>query len=74
MIALEVGIFSTFTLMTIMHQYLSNTLFEHYETQMSVQQSFELLSSNIKDRTEADMEHFWLWINALRLSTIIEEE
>ena len=41
---------------------------------MSVQQSFELLSSNIKDRTEADMEHFWLWINTLRLTTIEKEE
>ena len=40
---------------------------------MSVQQSFELLSSNIKDRTEEDMEHFWLWINTIRLSTLTEE-
>ena len=53
---------------------MSNQLFEHYETQMSVQQSFELLSSNIKDRTEEDMEHFWLWINTLRISTMTLEE
>ena len=32
------------------------------------------MSSNIKDKTEYNLEHFWLWINTLRLSIIEEEE
>ena len=32
------------------------------------------MSHNIKDKTEYNLEHFWLWINSLRLSIIVEEE
>ena len=51
-----------FTTAAVMQSYLQSTLFDTYNTQMSVLQSFQLISDKMHDTTANEINQFWVWL------------
>ena len=71
---LNILCFGLFTSVALAHSYLNTQISKEYETQMSVQQSFELIRSNIVDTTELNLDQFWVWIYEMRINLFVCEE
>lgn len=56
-----------FTAAAVAQAYLSQTLYDTYNTQMSVTESFELVKTQLHDTTSNDIDQFWIWIAFLGL-------
>jgi len=70
---LELLVFGLFCFVAIMHSLVDSVMIKEYETNISVQQSFGLLTKNIKDETVDNIDQFWLSMRTLRLSVIERE-
>ena len=69
--------FGLFTTVALLHSFVSTQIHREYETQMSVQQSFQLINDVITDSGNADSKNLsvlWQWINGIKTGLFEKEE
>ena len=59
--------YGIFMITVITQANLQQVLFETYETQMSVQQSFNILTASITTETSDSIDQFWGWATYVRM-------
>lgn len=56
--------FICFTVLALLYVQMSTELFEHYETNQSVRQSFTILEESLVDSSDRSFKGFWVWLVA----------